>query len=116
LTHLGLFLPPYADLDILSDELIKWEPLIAAITRLPYLEDLALELPIFAEWCRHFENCSHLRKIEWTLPTALDDRVYDVLMSSLRHLARPPLVTFVVEPGDNWDEESEIEQDEFDAE
>jgi hypothetical protein len=84
----------YIESEILPYELIEWEPLIAAITSLPYLEDLELQLPIYVEWCRHFKNYSRLRKITWTSLIAVDDGVCNGMMSSLRHLDPAPLVTF----------------------
>jgi hypothetical protein len=115
LKRLGLFIPAYT-----LPDYGDWNAFFSAITGLALLEHLELQLPISVEWCRHFEKCSRLRKIEWTLPTALrtalEDGIYDVLMASLRHLYPAPLVTFALDEWDDpdkwrvepyWEEENE---------
>jgi hypothetical protein len=118
LKHLSYSIP--AKIYTQYGDLLKWwEPLILAITRLPYLEDLKLGLPIYEEWCRHFENCSCIQTILWTVPECLRDGDVQALKKALHHLDPEPSVRFDFDfpdcsDEDEWEDEEGEDEDEFD--
>jgi hypothetical protein len=53
------------DKDTTTEEGQEFEPLIQTIANLPVLESLKLLYPLKAEWFRHFENASGLKRVVW---------------------------------------------------
>ena len=118
LKHLSFSIP--AKVYTCYGDLLKlWEPLILAITRLPYLEDLKLGLPIYTESCRHFENCSRIQTILWTIPESLRAGDVHVLTKALSHLDPEPSVSFAIDSptwGRELNDRDSDEEDEWDDE
>ena len=84
------------------------EPIISAITKLRYLEELDMYLPLCSQWCRHFENCTHVRKIRWQVPRGCfpPKDVQTTFLAYVQHLDPTPSVTIVDSlgrPPNEWD-------------
>jgi hypothetical protein len=50
-----------------DDDLVRFDPLVEAVTKIISIQFLHLQMPLDARWYRHFPRLIHLKELSWSL-------------------------------------------------